>query len=106
MLAAGAIIAQSPSGRDAVAETYAEGIAGLRPKYDVYRKAEFMFSWPYLTNKLVRHADNSLYIRTNVEGLFNETTDPAFLLTLSGWRQILFDSGNEVRNVRQKDRIF
>ncbi|PTR15268.1 geranylgeranyl reductase family protein [Nitrosospira sp. Nsp2] len=105
MLAASAIIAQSSSGRGAVAEAYTQGIAGLQPKYDVYRKAEFMFSWPYLTNKLVTHADNSLYIRTKVEGLFNETTDPAFLLTLSGWRQILFGSGNEVQNVRPKDRI-
>jgi menaquinone-9 beta-reductase len=102
MLAASAIIANAHLGRRAVAETYTRHIGRLQSKYDVYRKAEFMFSWPYLTNKLVTHADNSLYMRSKLEGLFNETADPAFLLTLSGWWRILFGSGNDARNVTQK----
>jgi menaquinone-9 beta-reductase len=81
---------------------YTSSINRLQPKYEVYRKAEFLFNWPYLTNKLVTHADNSFYIRSKLEGLFNETNDPAFLLTLSGWWKILFNSGNEVQNLSQK----
>jgi flavin-dependent dehydrogenase len=102
MLAARAIIDQSRVGREAVRETYTQSINRLQPKYDVYRKAEFLFRWPYLTNKLVMHADKSFSIRSKVEGLFNETTDPGFLLTLSGWRQILFGGGDEMRNIGQK----
>ena len=97
MLAADAIISQSHFGRSAVARAYTLGISRLQPKYEVYRKAEFLFNWPYLTNKLVTHAAGNLYFRNKLEGLFNETTDPAFLLTLSGWRKILFGSGNEAR---------
>jgi menaquinone-9 beta-reductase len=102
MLAVGAIITLSHSGRDAVAKAYTEGINRLQPKYDVYRKAEFMFTWPYLTNVLVTHANSNLYIRTKLEGLFNETTDPAFLLTLSGWWRILFGGDNAARKATQK----
>ena len=97
ILAADSIISQSHLGRSAVARTYTTGISRLQPKYDVYRKAEFLFNWPYLTNKLVTHAAGNLYFRNKLEGLFNETTDPAFLLTLSGWWKILFGSGNEAR---------
>ena len=97
ILAADSIISQSHLGRSAVARTYTTGISRLQPKYNVYRNAEFLFNWPYLTNKLVTHAAGNLYFRNKLEGLFNETTDPAFLLTLSGWRKILFGSGNEAR---------
>jgi len=102
ILAADSIISQSHLGRSAVARAYTLGISRLQPKYDVYRKAELLFNWPYLTNKLVTHAANNLYFRNKVEELFNETTDPAFLLTLSGWRKILFGSGNDGLNARQK----
>jgi flavin-dependent dehydrogenase len=102
MLAASAIIAQSHIGRGAVAKAYTESINRLQPKYDVYRKAEFMFSWPYLTNVLVTQANSNPYIRSKLEGLFNDTTDPAFLLTLSGWWRIFFGSDNDARKVTQK----
>jgi menaquinone-9 beta-reductase len=102
MLAADAIINQSHFGRDAVARAYTLSINRLQPKYDVYRKAEFLFNWPYLTNKLVTHAAGNLYFRNKLEGLFNETTDPAFLLTLSGWWKILFGSADETRNAINK----
>jgi flavin-dependent dehydrogenase len=102
MLAASAIIAQSHIGRGAVSKAYIESINRLQPKYDVYRKAEFMFSWPYLTNILVTQANSNPYIRSKLEGLFNDTTDPAFLLTLSGWWRIFFGSDNDARKVTQK----
>jgi geranylgeranyl reductase family protein len=102
MLAASAIIAQSHMGRGAVAKAYTESINRLRPKYDVYRKAQFMFSRPYLTNILVTRANSNPYIRSKLEGLFDETTDPAFLLTLSGWWRILFGRDNDAQKVTQK----
>ena len=102
MLAADAIISQSHFGHGAVARAYTLSINRLQPKYEVYRKAEFLFNWPYLTNKLVAHANNSFYIRGKLEGLFNETNDPAFLLTLSGWWKILFGSADETRNAINK----
>jgi geranylgeranyl reductase family protein len=90
ILAAEAIMDQYYLGRAAVAQAYTRSIKALRPKFEVYRKAEFLFNWPYLTNKLVRHTARSEYTRCKVEGLFNETGDPGFLLTLSGWMRILF----------------
>jgi hypothetical protein len=62
----------------------------LQPKFEIYRKAEFLFKWPYLTNRLVKHTRRNETTRGKVEGLFNETADPAFLLTLPGWMKILF----------------
>lgn len=90
ILAAEAIITKCHLGRAAVAQTYQRSMDALQPKFKVYRKAEFLFNWPYLTNQLVRHTRNNETTRGKVEGLFNETTDPAFLLTLPGWMKILF----------------
>lgn len=90
ILGAEAIIAKSDQGRAAVTRAYRQSIQTLQPKFEVYRKAEFVFNWPYLTNKLVAHAIKSEYTRGKVEGLFNETSDPGFLLTLSGWMRMLF----------------
>ena len=90
ILAAEAIMTKYDSGRTAVAQAYTQSMKALQPKFEVYRKAEFLFNWPYLTNKLVAHTARSEYIRGKVEGLFNETSDPGFLLTLSGWMRILF----------------
>lgn len=90
ILAAEAIIAKYDPGRAAVAQAYTDSMKVLQPKFEVYRKAEFLFNWPYLTNKLVAHAIKSEYTRGKMEGLFNETSDPGFLLTLSGWMRMLF----------------
>ncbi|SEP24665.1 geranylgeranyl reductase family protein [Nitrosovibrio sp. Nv6] len=90
ILAAEAIIAEYDPGRAAVAQAYTDSMKALQPKFEVYRKAEFLFNWPYLTNKLVAHAIKSESTRGKVEGLFNETSDPGFLLTLSGWMRMLF----------------
>ncbi|ARO87866.1 NAD(P)/FAD-dependent oxidoreductase [Nitrosospira lacus] len=90
ILAAEAIIGKCQLGRAAVAQTYKRSMDVLQPKFAVYRKAEFLFNWPYLTNRLVRHTRRNETTRGKVEGLFNETTDPAFLLTLPGWMKILF----------------
>ncbi|MBA4142247.1 MAG: geranylgeranyl reductase family protein [Nitrosospira sp.] len=94
MLAAEAITKnhQNDQSRAAVAQAYTRGINALQPKYEVYRKAEFLFNWPYLTNKLVARANKSENTRSKLEGLFNETSDPAFLLTVSGWMKILFSN--------------
>ncbi|WP_090457749.1 hypothetical protein [Nitrosospira sp. Nsp1] len=90
ILAAEAIMGQYHPGRTAVAQTYTRSIKALQPKFEIYHKAEFLFNWPYLTNKLVRHAARSEYTRRKVEWMFNETDDPGFLLTLSEWMRILF----------------
>ncbi|MGH8684898.1 MAG: NAD(P)/FAD-dependent oxidoreductase [Nitrosospira sp.] len=90
ILAAEAIAMKYDLGRAAVAQAYTRSMDALQPRFEVYRKAEFLFNWPYLTNKLVTHTRQNDYTRSKVEGLFNETSDPAFLLTLSGWKRILF----------------
>jgi flavin-dependent dehydrogenase len=90
ILAAEAFMDQYHLGRAAVAQAYTRSIKALQPKFEVYRKAEFIFNWPYLTNQLVRHTARSEYTRRKVEGMFNETCDPGFLITLSGWMRILF----------------
>ncbi|BCT69032.1 geranylgeranyl reductase family protein [Nitrosospira sp. NRS527] len=90
ILAAESIMTQYDLGRAAVAQAYTRSINALQPKFEVYRKAEFLFNWPFLTSQLVRHAARSEYTRRKVEGMFNETDDPRFLLTLSGWMRILF----------------
>ena len=90
ILAAEAIMAKCDLGHAAVAQAYTRSIKVLQPKFEVYRKAEFLFNWPHLTNRLVGHTARSEYTRSKVEGLFNETSDPGFLLTLSGWMRILF----------------
>jgi menaquinone-9 beta-reductase len=90
ILAAEAIIAKQHSGRAAVACAYTKSMDALQPKFEIYRKAEFLFNWPYLTNKLVTHTARNETMREKMEELFNETSDPGFLLTLTGWKRILF----------------
>lgn len=90
ILAAEAIITKCHLGRAAVAQTYKQSMDALQPKFEIYRKAEFLFNWPYLTSRLVRHTRENETTRGEVEALFNETSDPAFLLTPSGWASILF----------------
>lgn len=90
ILAAEAIIAKQYSGRAAVERAYTGSMDALQPKFEVYRKAEFLFNWPYLTNKLVTHTGKNETMRRKMEELFNETSDPGFLLTLTGWKKILF----------------
>jgi geranylgeranyl reductase family protein len=89
ILGAEAIITRHDSGRAPVDRAYRRSIQALVPKFEVYRKAEYVFNWPYLTDKLVAHAVKSEYTRGKVQGLFNETSDPGFLLTLSGWMRML-----------------
>jgi menaquinone-9 beta-reductase len=90
ILAAEAIIAKQYAGRTAVERAYTRSMDALQPKFEVYRKAEFLFNWPYLTNKLVTHTAKNETMRRKMEELFNETSDPGFLLTLTGWKKILF----------------
>jgi geranylgeranyl reductase family protein len=90
ILAAEAIIINQYSGRAAVAQTYTKSMDALQPKFEIYRKAERLLNWPYLTNKLVKHTSNNEDTRRKVEELFNETSDPGFLLTLPRWMNILF----------------
>ncbi|MDN5753733.1 MAG: geranylgeranyl reductase family protein [Nitrosospira sp.] len=90
ILAAEAIIANHDLSRAAAAQAYTRSIDALQPKFEAYRKAEFLFNWPYLSNKLVTHTSKNEHTRSKVEGLVNETVDPTFLSTLSGWRRILF----------------
>ena len=90
ILAAEAIIIKQYSGRPAVAQAYTRSMDALQPKFEIYRKAEFLFNWPYLTNKLVKHTSKNEDARQQVEELFNETSDPGFLLTLPKWMKILF----------------
>lgn len=90
ILAAEAIITKHYLSRAAVAQAYTRSMDALQPKFEVYRKAEFLFNWPYLTNKLVKHMRINEHTRSKMEALINETSDPTFLSTLSGWGRILF----------------
>jgi flavin-dependent dehydrogenase len=67
------------------AETYAARIrATFGPRFRAYKLAQEWLSSPTLANLLARRARSSRFVRTELSGLFQETTDPRRLFSTAG----------------------
>ncbi|MBP7132904.1 MAG: NAD(P)/FAD-dependent oxidoreductase [Aquabacterium sp.] len=56
----------------------------LQPRYQMYRKANWVNRLPWLADLVIWRARRSARIRLRIAGLLNETSNPGHLLTLRG----------------------
>jgi menaquinone-9 beta-reductase len=56
----------------------------LQPRYQMYRKANWVNRLPWLADVVIWRARRSARLRQRIAGLLNETSNPGRLLTLSG----------------------
>jgi menaquinone-9 beta-reductase len=90
LLAAEAIVA---GGDDTTTrQMYSASLAALKPRFDLYERANQVNAHPWLLDLLVWRAKSSTRLRKRMIGVLNETSNPGHLLSAKGlWR--LFTSG-------------
>ncbi len=84
MLAARALIDARSHGFDAAHAPYAAAIAALKPRFDLYERANRVNEHPWLADLLIWRANRSERIRKRMEGVLEETGNPGNLVSLRG----------------------
>jgi flavin-dependent dehydrogenase len=83
LLAAQALLA--PGLDDAACrEKYEAELRELKPRFDLYEKANRVNEHPWLADLLIWRANRSVRIRRRMEGVLEETNNPGNLVTLRG----------------------
>jgi flavin-dependent dehydrogenase len=63
---------------------YATRLQRLKPRFDLYAKANRINRHPWLADLVIRRARKSEKLRRRISGVLNETSNPGHLLTLQG----------------------
>jgi menaquinone-9 beta-reductase len=82
MHAAEAIL-HSPD-KDQVRALYQSHIDALRPRFQLYERAQLFSLYPWLADLVIWRAQKSARLRQRISGLLNETSNPGQLFTLKG----------------------
>lgn len=67
-----------------VRANYESHLRALQPRYQMYRKANWVNRQPWLADLVIWRAQRSAAIRQRIAGLLNETSNPGKLLTIRG----------------------
>lgn len=67
-----------------VRQHYEAKLRALQPRYQMYRKANWVNQLPWLADLVIWRAQRSASIRQRIAGLLNETSNPGHLLTFKG----------------------
>jgi flavin-dependent dehydrogenase len=98
MLAAGALIEARGAARDAAPDgaaldaahaPYEAAIAALKPRFDLYERANRVNEHPWLADLLIWRANRSARILRRMEGVLEETQNPGNLVSLRGMAKLL-----------------
>jgi flavin-dependent dehydrogenase len=89
LLAAEAIVAGGAD--DAVRERYATALQALKPRFDLYQKAEHVNRRPWLTDLVIWRAQRSPRILRRMSGVLEETQNPGRLLSWRGISKLMFE---------------
>jgi menaquinone-9 beta-reductase len=84
MLAAKALIDAGTSSIDAAYKAYAEAIGALKPRFDLYERANRVNEHPWLADLLIWRARRSERILKRMEGVLEETGNPGNLVSARG----------------------
>ncbi|MEY2688548.1 MAG: hypothetical protein RL375_2746 [Pseudomonadota bacterium] len=69
---------------------YRESIAALRPRFELYAKANWVNSHPWLADLVIWRARRSERLRRRMTGVLEETTNPGHLMSLQGlWKLMM-----------------
>ena len=93
MLCADALLAGGRAVPDAatdlsVCTQYRASLQALSPRYEVYERANQIYTHPWLMDLLIWRARRSPRVLQHMSGLINETSDPARLFTWRGLRRL------------------
>jgi len=89
MLAADAILAHDD---DAAARAaYEAGLTALKPKFELYERANRVNAHPWLADLLIWRAKKSPRLLKRMSGVLNETSNPGNLVSLKGISRLFFE---------------
>ncbi len=84
MLAARCMLAGRGADEAAVRSAYEAGLLALKPRFELYRRANFVNRHPWLADLLIWRARKSERLRRRMTGVLNETSNPGHLVTAKG----------------------
>lgn len=93
MLAADAVLNGRAKGwNDAqLRAAYEASLAALKPKFDLYERANKVNAYPWLADLLIWRARRSPRLLARMSGVLNETSNPGNLLSLKGISRLFFE---------------
>lgn len=90
MLAADALLAQ-PHDDTAARAQYEAALTALKPKFDLYERANRVNAHPWLADLLIWRAKKSPRLLKRMSGVLNETSNPGNLVSLKGISRLFFE---------------
>jgi menaquinone-9 beta-reductase len=90
MLAAEAVLAQRQDDA-AVRERYEQSLRALKPKFELYQRADRVNAMPWLADLLIWRAQRSPRLRQRMSGVLNETSNPGHLVSVKGLTRLFFE---------------
>ena len=93
MLAAEAVLAGRRDGRDdaAVRADYEARLLALKPRFDLYERANKVNAHPWLADLLIWRAQKSERLLRRMSGVLEETSNPGHLMTFKGLRRLFLE---------------
>ena len=91
--AAQAVLAGRANGHDdaAVRADYEARLVALKPRFDMYERANRINVYPWLADLVIWRAKKSPRLMQRVAGLLNETSNPGNIVSLKGMRKLFFE---------------
>jgi len=93
MLAAEAVLAgRTQAWTEAqVRQHYEQGLNALKPKFELYERANRINAHPWLADLLIWRAQRSPRLLQRMSGVLNETSNPGNLVSLKGLSRLFFE---------------
>jgi len=89
ILAAKALIDAGASNPDAAHAAYAEAIGALKPRFDLYERANRVNNHPWLADLLIWRANRNARILRRMSGVLEESSNPGNLVSARGLARLL-----------------
>lgn len=90
MLAAQALLAH-PRDDAAARADYEAALRALKPRFDLYARANRINAYPWLADLLIWRAQRSERLRTRMSGVLNETSNPGHLVSWRGLTRVIWE---------------
>jgi len=93
MLAADAILQGRREGlsEESVRDIYERSLRALKPRFDLYQRANRVNAYPWLADLLIWRAKRSPRLLSRMSGVLNETSNPGNLVSLKGLSRLFLE---------------
>ncbi|RQO60383.1 geranylgeranyl reductase [Paucibacter sp. KBW04] len=93
ILAADALLAgrQKSWSEGQVREAFEQSLRALKPKFDLYQRANKVNAFPWLADLLIWRAQRSPRLLQRMSGVLNETSNPGNLVSLKGFSRLFLE---------------